>query len=570
MLKALVVVVVVVVVCGMYSLVTSGAEASPPPFRPLPVVVGFFLLLFFLTCALIFSGLSDPSTSSPSSSLVYPAPSTSSPSSLRFSPSSSFSLPLYSAIIDAGSAGSRVYLYEHRWVGGRVSVHIARDADGRPVEAKLEPGLSSYAANVSQAAASLDPLLSYLSAQLSSRRAQLPVPLYLYATAGLRFLPIPQQLATLDAAVARVQSLHPATLALTAPRARVISGQEEALFAWLALNHALGALHRPTASSAATSAPASTTAGLVELGGASVQVAFEMTPAIRATLAQDREGAGTAAAAALPSDYAVTAHLHLRCSSLSSSSSAPSSPSSAAASLAPFDDRDHFDDEPLPSSLSPSSSLAQARSVDDGSSTFHLYTATYLGYGANSARSRHLSALLAEVSREDPCQLRGAEQRLSTPAGADWTLTGTGDYDACRARLLGLLNLTAPCPLRPCTFNGVHQPLIDSAPALPTLAAPASSPASLGSSPSPSPSPPPSAFMPFYGFSELFYTSLHLFNLTGPYSYDTFSRTARAFCSLPYSVVHAAWKVRHSRIIEASAPRTPPPFHLRLSSSPLH
>ena len=546
----------------MYSLVSPGSEVPPAPFRAVHVVVVFFLLLFFLTCALIFSGLSDPSTSSPSSSLVYSSSSFSSvlhPSSSSSS-SSVPSLPLYSAIIDAGSAGSRVYLYRHRWLRGRVQVEIARDAAGSPIEKKLEPGLSSYAANSSQAAQSLDPLLAYLTTQLHSLAAPLPVSLYLLATAGLRFLPLPQQTATLDAAVSRVYALYPSTLVLAASHARVISGREEALFAWLALNDALGSLHR-TSASAAASAGAGSTAGLVELGGASVQVAFEMTPAIAATLQQPAaegggDDAGKMATATLPSEYAATVRLHLRCSSSSSS------PSSAAASLPLLDDRDHSNGEPLPPSSAPSSSSEPFTSADDGSSTFRLYTASYLGYGANSARSRHLAALLAEGAREDPCQLRGAEQVVAAPGGGqgEWTLLGSGDYDACRARLVTLLNLTAPCPLRPCTFNGVHQPLIDSAEPPTPQPLP-----ELASSASPSePAPPSAQYMPFYGFSELYYTSLHMLNLTGRYSYNSFSRSTRAFCSLPYSQVHSSWKVSDSsdtRHTQAATVANPASLH---------
>ena len=103
-------------------------------------------------------------------------------------------------------------------------------------------------------------------------------------------------------------------------------------------------------------------------------------------------------------------------------------------------------------------------------------------------------------------------------------MVGSGLYSECRARLVSLLNRTAVCPVKPCTFDGVHQPAIDSAPPLSQLSS--SSPSS----------------MPFYGFSELFYTSLHLFNLSGRYSYSAFSSTAQRFCALPYSAVSASWQ----------------------------
>ena len=398
----------------MYTLVSSGSD-PPAPFRPFLLVVSFFLLLFLLTCTVILSGLTDLTVTAPPFTASTPLPASSSLSS------SLPSLPPFTAIIDAGSAGSRIYLYEHHWRQGRVRVWIARDAANAPIEfkarehrhsllrsvavvfpadvlppvlsrvcAQLEPGLSFYSAagNHSQAAASLEPLLLFVAAKLALKGATLPVPLLLFATAGLRSLAPSLQAATLSAAVARVQSLHSRAFALPAESARVISGKEEGLFAWLALNYALGHLdaRRP-----------SSTAGLVELGGASVQVAFEMTPAIRATLREGGEEGG-GEEEPLPAEYAATVHLHLRCTQPPSASLLPPPSLSASRAL-------EFGSPPL----SPSSAMAP---TDDGAATVHLYVATYLGYGANAARSRHVNALVAEGATEDPCLPSGAQQQM--------------------------------------------------------------------------------------------------------------------------------------------------------------
>lgn len=341
----------------MYTLVSPVPEPLSA-IRPYHLIFSFFLLLFSLLCIVIFSGIADPtSTQSPVRSSSFSALS-SSPSSS----SSSLSLPLYTAVIDAGSTGSRIYLYQHGWVRGRVIVSIARDSSGSPIERKLEPGLSFYAAtgNFSAAAASLDPLLSFISTELEAKGSAIvsPVSLFVYATAGLRFLPIAVQQATVEAIVSRVAARFP-LLSLSSSNARVITGKEEGLFAWLALNYALDTLNQPTHS---LSSNAAATAGLVELGGASVQVAFEMTSGLKATLeVEEQEGQDRMLLHndSIPPEYAATVHLHLRCSSLSAQ------PSPIA------DDKDERGNEDLQPSNTTPSTLS-----DDGSSTYHLYVTT--------------------------------------------------------------------------------------------------------------------------------------------------------------------------------------------------
>ena len=488
----------------MYTLINPVTDPSPS-LRPVHYVVSFFLLLFSLTCLVILTGIADH---------PYTASLRSSASSLSSAPSSPLhvlSVPLlaadypYVAIIDAGSAGSRLYLYHYRWRRGGLQVHIAVDSEGLPIERKIEPGLSFYAAadNYTAAALSLAPLMAHLASRLpqlpsfsSSSSSSSPprLPLYLFATAGLRLLSAASQRQTLSACVALLPTLLPAVV-FPSHHARVITGTEEALYAWLALNYALGTL------SAADGQQRRQTAGLVELGGASVQVAFELTDGLmRSMRTEEDEAAGKELQ--LHPQYTATVHLHLRCASTPSVTvaSPPSLPSSAAAAAAP------------------SSALLLA-DEDDGSSSYHLYVSTYLGYGSNSARQRYLSLLFSAQQHSDPCMLRGNEGSINSGA---FKLIGTGQFDDCRAALVPLLNKTAACSLSPCSFNGVHQPQFDSSP-VPQAA-------SAGSVSS-------SSFMPFYGFSELFYTSLHLFNLTGLYSYRTFSTAARAFCSLPYESV---------------------------------
>ena len=494
----------------MYTLVPD--SVTTPTSRPIHYVLSFFLLLFALVTVTVLTGVANlpQSPSSPTSSASPATPGSSSSvysASLIVSPSSSLISP-YIAIIDAGSAGSRIYLYHYTWRDNRLQVKIATSAvppstPPSPIEKKLEPGLSYYAStgNYTGAAESVEPLLSFVLDRLPEQYTS-TTPLFVYATAGLRLLPSTAQQATLDAVLSYVNQHYPFTF--VPEHARVITGKEEGLFAWLALNYALGTLDGsgPTSSTG--------TAGLVELGGASVQVAMEMTPALLDSLGREGE-------AMLHPDYSQTVNLQLAC------------PQAAPPLSTLYDDREHLnEDEEVPYS---STALSAAF---DGPRTFKLYVTTYLGYGANSARKRYLNTLVATASSPsqplvDPCLLAGSEEKLD---GGDWVVRGSGEYERCRELLMPLLNKTVSCTIQPCSFNGVHQPVIDSSPdPPPNLLVPSS--ASSASTVS---------YMPFYGFSELFYTSLHLFNLTGLYSYSAFSTAAHAFCSQPWADVEKGWK----------------------------
>ena len=86
--------------------------------------------------------------------------------------------------------------------------------------------------------------------------------------------------------------------------ARVISGDDEGAFGWLALNYQQGRLrpHQPAAAAAAGSTAASsniTSLGALDLGGSSLQVTFEVPHALSSS-SSDKHGSGTTTAAAAP------------------------------------------------------------------------------------------------------------------------------------------------------------------------------------------------------------------------------------------------------------------------------
>ncbi|WP_194714525.1 acetate and sugar kinases/Hsc70/actin family protein [Noviherbaspirillum soli] len=165
----------------------------------------------------------------------------------------------YHAVVDAGSSGSRIHLYQ-----------VSRPDEGMAITdvAQLESargdGLSSYQAQSEQAGQQgLQPLLQALNDWLLARRiGRNTVPVDVLATAGMRLL----EQDDAPAAQAIYRSVRRTILdnGYRAGELRTISGDEEGLYAWADVNYLHGNFRQGRR-----------TAGLVEVGGASAQVAYE-------------------------------------------------------------------------------------------------------------------------------------------------------------------------------------------------------------------------------------------------------------------------------------------------------
>jgi Golgi nucleoside diphosphatase len=191
---------------------------------------------------------------------------------------------------------------------------------------------------------------------------------------------------------------------------RIITGEEEGLFGWIAVNYLMDGF--------SSSSDDRTTYGFLDMGGASTQIAFEPSPEnqkmtndlidVRLRLLGGEEihhkvfvttwlGYGTNQARERYAGNIITEH---------------------------------------DSSLS-------AQQIDDDDVDHHV---------------------------PDPCLPRGLELtehpvHLSTPTSAhlmnSHRLVGTGSFEECLKKTAPLLNTSAPCPDTPCLMNGVHVPPID-------------------------------------------------------------------------------------------------------------
>lgn len=170
-------------------------------------------------------------------------------------PQALFASTSYNIYIDAGSTGSRIHLFQSDTVAN--AVPVITDLFNESVS----PGLSSFVTNPQNAGDSLKPLLDDVSSQLKQRGISAVVPVNVYATAGMRLLPIDQQTPIYADVTAFIKNNY----SLIAPGdIKTITGKMEGLYAWLDVNYLAENFQNHQA-----------TVGSLDLGGASTQLALE-------------------------------------------------------------------------------------------------------------------------------------------------------------------------------------------------------------------------------------------------------------------------------------------------------
>lgn len=153
------------------------------------------------------------------------------------------------AVIDAGSTGSRLHVYSYDLEGNN-PVHI-----DEIFSKKIQPGIASVDLNT----ASINQYLDTLFSETSDKA----IPVYFYATAGMRLLSNEKQQIYYE----KIRQWFEVNSQWPLLQAKTISGKEEGLYGWLAVNYGLGGLM-------ADDIPL---AGVMDTGGASVQVTFPIT-----------------------------------------------------------------------------------------------------------------------------------------------------------------------------------------------------------------------------------------------------------------------------------------------------
>jgi hypothetical protein len=187
-------------------------------------------------------------------------------------------------VIDCGSSGSRVQIYHWPRTATRGTfanqVQPLRDpANNRPLSLRIRPGLSSVRDNPSTASDYLVPLMRFASKNVPEQQHK-TTPVYIMGTAGLRALSLSERASILEDVMRDLRS----EFQFENIFARVISGSEEGFFQWLSVNKLAGRLgadfNQAQGPSFHYQLTSSRRYGLVEMGGYSTQVAFEITPAM--------------------------------------------------------------------------------------------------------------------------------------------------------------------------------------------------------------------------------------------------------------------------------------------------
>ena len=191
-------------------------------------------------------------------------------------------------MIDAGSTGSRLHVYEFepRVLNSveEIELVVAGEeltypgSENRWTD-RLSPGISEFASYSDEEllpalAEYLSPLLDFAKMVLENKQEEFgSFPIYLKATAGMRCLTRENRNRIMNA----VQSLfHNETYCpfeFEDERARVISGEEEAVYGWTAVNFLMHSLLANTEGSGTVINP-KLTYGALDLGGASTQISY--------------------------------------------------------------------------------------------------------------------------------------------------------------------------------------------------------------------------------------------------------------------------------------------------------
>ncbi|KAF5660373.1 guanosine-diphosphatase [Fusarium heterosporum] len=309
----------------------------------------------------------------------------------------------YVLMIDAGSTGSRIHVYKFNNCGPTPEL----EHEEFKMTEKEVGGLSKYNGNPLAAAKSLDPLMQ-VAMDTVPKALKGCTPVAVKATAGLRMIGKESSDAILAEVRRHLEQDYPFPVVDQENEGVVImDGSLEGVYAWITTNYLLGKIGGPDHSE---------TAAVFDLGGGSTQIVFEPT----------FKGA---ADGGMPEKLAAGDHKY---------------------------------------------------DLDFGGRHFELYQHSHLGYGLMAARKTIHETLIKDIAKTkgddktwlkehivNPCIAPGMTKAVNVTleGSQDPTLvTFTGPSQPapaqCRNLAEKILNKDQACALAPCSFNGIHQPML--------------------------------------------------------------------------------------------------------------
>ncbi|KAM4702821.1 ectonucleoside triphosphate diphosphohydrolase 7 [Rhinophrynus dorsalis] len=331
----------------------------------------------------------------------------------------------YGIVIDCGSSGSRVFVYFWPPHNGNphdlLDIKQMRDLGSKPVVKKIKPGISTMALTPDRASDYMNPLLSFAASYIPKTKHK-ETPLYILCTAGMRVLPESQQAAILQDLVKDVPQEF--DFLFSEAHAEVISGKQEGVYSWISINFVLGRFDHDFDEEDAVVAVTvgkeesiirKRTVGILDMGGGSLQIAYEVPKTMTFPSTEHEEVAKS-----------MLAEFNLGC------------------------DLQHT------------------------GHVYRVYVTTFMGFGGNFARQRYedmvfndtitKSKLLGKqigvnsnTSFLDPCLPDGLKDKIHRQ-DQDLHLLGKGNWDSCRQLLEPLLLKSNDSQAY---LNGVYQPTID-------------------------------------------------------------------------------------------------------------
>ncbi|CAL3962624.1 hypothetical protein PZA11_000269 [Diplocarpon coronariae] len=182
----------------------------------------------------------------------------------------------WGVILDAGSSGTRVYVY--RWLNAARAKHDAKPKDLLSLpklqmksEKKIQPGVSTFGDRPDDVGPEhLKELLDHALNIIPEHQVK-DTPIFLMATAGVRLLQPMQQKGLLGAICAYARTYTDFSLPDCDLHIQVIPGETEGLYGWIAANYLLGGFDAPEQH---MHGEGHHTYGFLDMGGASAQIAF--------------------------------------------------------------------------------------------------------------------------------------------------------------------------------------------------------------------------------------------------------------------------------------------------------